>query len=502
MAKPHVTRTVGPIHFEDLDPHRFEDLVRQLVYDFRSWQSIESTGRGGADDGFDVRAFEEVRMLAPVAADEVDREDAPHPMEGNLWMIQCKREKEVGPKKVTTIISDALAIQTPPYGYILAAPAHFSKAAHDRFREELRSRGVMEFYLWGAGELEDMLFQPKNDHILFAFFGISLVTKRRSKTASVRSTVMAKNKLMRLLGDEPSGRILVRDLNDENYPFGDDYPDFDKNPRWKEYQVHSFDPRGLVVTVARHFAYLDRSGKKWDYTKVVDEDQSLMGRRPDDQEQRLQAQRLAVKGFWELLPRANRAVWVRRELIRFEKIEYIDDKGDGDFKMPHVYVLYDAKRGPFSGYHEYLEVNEHTGASLKSLTRATIFPDEFSAPSFGTIHRDQPLVMDEATRLRLQHGRQEVTLYGLGAQYSHLKPTDVAPVDGQNSRSGEKLYAKVTSTRVLKAEILLKLSEDNPTIQHDIERQVGRALKVSDKIRVVEAAGIYEWQIDQNRPVI
>ena len=27
MAKPHITRTVGPIHFEDLDPHRFEDLA-------------------------------------------------------------------------------------------------------------------------------------------------------------------------------------------------------------------------------------------------------------------------------------------------------------------------------------------------------------------------------------------------------------------------------------------------------------------------------------------
>ena len=34
----------------------------------------------------------------------------------------------------------------------------------------------MEFYLWGAGELEDMLYQPKNDHILFAFFGISLTS--------------------------------------------------------------------------------------------------------------------------------------------------------------------------------------------------------------------------------------------------------------------------------------------------------------------------------------
>src|SRR5215207_1522029 len=95
-SKQHVTRTLGPIHFEDLDPHRFEDLVRQLIYDLKAWQSIESTGRGGADDGFDVRAYE-MAQAAPVPEGEEGVEGPPHPMEGNLWMIQSKREKELGP---------------------------------------------------------------------------------------------------------------------------------------------------------------------------------------------------------------------------------------------------------------------------------------------------------------------------------------------------------------------------------------------------------------------
>src|SRR5882724_9092704 len=113
MAKPHVTRTFGPIHFEDLDPHRFEDLVRQLTYDFKQWQSIESIGRGGADDGFDIRAYE-VLLPSATPADEDTQEDAPHPMEGNLWMIQCKREKELGPKRVKAILSDAVNADGPP----------------------------------------------------------------------------------------------------------------------------------------------------------------------------------------------------------------------------------------------------------------------------------------------------------------------------------------------------------------------------------------------------
>ncbi len=44
MSKINISRTYGPIHFEDLDPHRFEDLVRELIYDYKDWQSIERSG--------------------------------------------------------------------------------------------------------------------------------------------------------------------------------------------------------------------------------------------------------------------------------------------------------------------------------------------------------------------------------------------------------------------------------------------------------------------------
>ena len=31
MTKPTPARTTGPLHFEDLEPHRSEDLVRRLI---------------------------------------------------------------------------------------------------------------------------------------------------------------------------------------------------------------------------------------------------------------------------------------------------------------------------------------------------------------------------------------------------------------------------------------------------------------------------------------
>jgi len=65
------SRTLGPLHFEDLEPHRFEDLVRQLVHDMRQWQAIEATGRLGGDEGFDICASESL-PIEPVSDEEQD----------------------------------------------------------------------------------------------------------------------------------------------------------------------------------------------------------------------------------------------------------------------------------------------------------------------------------------------------------------------------------------------------------------------------------------------
>jgi hypothetical protein len=63
--KPRPSRTFNPLHFDDLDPHRFEDLVRQLVYGFRNWNRLEAIGRSGADAGVDIRGVELHRSTEP-----------------------------------------------------------------------------------------------------------------------------------------------------------------------------------------------------------------------------------------------------------------------------------------------------------------------------------------------------------------------------------------------------------------------------------------------------
>jgi hypothetical protein len=95
MARSNITKILGPIHFEDLDPHRFEDLVRELVYDFKDWQSIEATGRGGSDDDFDIRAYERIGDAIAESEEYDSGEETPHPMEGRVWMFQRTGPRDV-----------------------------------------------------------------------------------------------------------------------------------------------------------------------------------------------------------------------------------------------------------------------------------------------------------------------------------------------------------------------------------------------------------------------
>jgi hypothetical protein len=247
-------RTIGPLHLEDLEPHRFEDLIRQLLYDFRPWRALESTGRSGADEGFDARGWEAVRpaTVESERAGDEEEEDIPESVgEDRVWLIQCKREKVIGPKKLMSYLDDIPEEERgKPYGIVFAAACDFSKNARDAFRERTREFGFSEAYLWGKGEIEDQLFQPKNDHLLFAYTGISLQTRRRSMKTQVRARLAAKRKANRVL--ESYVAVLIRDATDERYPHLD--PDTSlpriERGRWKVARYDACKADGVQLRVS------------------------------------------------------------------------------------------------------------------------------------------------------------------------------------------------------------------------------------------------------------
>lgn len=350
MAIP--TRTFGPLHFEDLEPHRFEDLVRQLAYDFKPWHSIEATGRAGADRGFDVRAHEALPNAQPKAEDD---DDVSEVVATRLWVVQCKREKSIGPKKLADFLDEIqLDKSEDGWGIIFAASCNFSLSARDTFRAKARELGFSEAHLWGKGELEDALFQPKNDHLLFAYMGISLQARRRSARTEIRSRLTMKRKTKKLI--TPMRPVLVRDVTDDRYP----YMDSDKTKslferrRWKVYSAGQCKHDGLHLLRQRHFAFLDDDDEHWDFAETMNDAEHSRYEDPwsNVDGNRIDQARVEAMALWEALPEQNRAWFEHHIILPYENILDIDEDGDEIFRNPHIFVsdLSGVPPGPFRRY--------------------------------------------------------------------------------------------------------------------------------------------------------
>jgi len=481
------------MHFEDLDPKRFEDLVRQLIYDFKDWQSIEATGRGGADDGFDIRAFEKVYT---VDNDDETAEERPQPMEGNSWMIQCKREKEASPAKIKKIIGDNIQPENPAYGYILAVSSNISKKTYDVFREEVRAKGVMEFYIWGKSELEDLLYQPKNDRILFTFFGISLVSRRHSRSTEVRTIVATKNKMMRILADEVnmSKSVLIRDLKDEHYPYSFQISDFKQHPRWQEYMAFAHHPKGTLFHVHEYHAYVNQQNKTYDFTDKAD----IIYRTKEDDEERKEAlaKRKPVMFFWELLERKTQAYYHIEGIIKYQDMAVIDDKGDKAYEFPHIFVDY-LGRSPFSGTRSIIKQG-HLLIDLSEYKRIKIFPDIFPEPAFGEIYRDKAIILNNQTLKAIRNNPQELrTLYTTTFDYDYLKPKDVIPIRGEEAVDGEVKFVMVTYIRKQNTGNYLEEHENQWIARQEIEQQLGAMPDDNKQLTILELKAIYEWELEK-----
>jgi hypothetical protein len=137
-----------------------------------------------------------------VSDEREDDEDEDRAPTTRLWLIQCKREKTITPKKLGEYLEGLPQSRDEPiYGLIFAAACDLSKTSRDLFRTKAREMGFSEAYLWGKGEVEDQLFQPKNDHLLFAYCGFSLQVRKRGLKTEVRSYLSTKRKATKLLQD-------------------------------------------------------------------------------------------------------------------------------------------------------------------------------------------------------------------------------------------------------------------------------------------------------------
>jgi hypothetical protein len=351
------TRTYNPLPFTDLEPKRFEDLVRQLVYDFRPWRRLEATGRSGSDDGFDARALEIVDVpdaTAPVDQDEPEDERAADGAADRLWLIQCKRERTISPAKLKGYLGQiSFAPEEKLHGIIFAAACDFSKASRDAFYAWCRDQGISEAMIWGKAELEDQLYQPKNDNLLFAYFGISLTIRRRTQAVQIRSEIATKRKLKKTILLS-SADVLLRDPSAEEYPR---VKEGERPTKWGIYAPETLSHNGLEMGISWFFAFLDPDTGEWDAADAVPAMRRHHHWRVEDE--RLDKLEQMAREVWDQLPESNRA-WLKIfGAIRLRDIVAIDEVGDDLFEGVHVYVPFSPANGPFYGFMRRLEIPRH-----------------------------------------------------------------------------------------------------------------------------------------------
>ncbi len=376
------TRTLNPLPFEHLEPKRFEDLIRQLAYDFRNWEKLEPTGRAGSDDGFDARGWEIVSDTSSVVEADDDERDDPgsDPVtERRIWLIQCKREKEIGPKKLANYLTGIeRSAGRQLYGIILAAPCDFSKQARDVLIAWCARNGLSEWVLWGKADIEDLLYQPKYDHLLFAYFGVSLQIRKRSVGAEVRRQIAIKRKLKRIL--EAKGRnrpVLLRDPTDIRYPGVDESaPPEKRDHRWLVRTENGRGHQGLKIIVATYFAWVSDDGGQWDMANMYNDGLLHEFDDPWGGQSRSDALREEILSFWQALPDRNRRKVVFFAFLPFDKIIDVDDIGDDVTSHVHIYVLWENGKLPLKGVY----VERHGGDEFASReTRVKKFPDNLRA---------------------------------------------------------------------------------------------------------------------------
>ena len=197
---------------------------------------------------------------------------------------------------------------------------------------------MIEAHLWGKGEIEDMLFQPKNDHLLFAYFGISLQVRRRSLRTDVRSRVATKRKAQKFLLHRD---VLVRDAGDERYPYLDDDQHMRRldRGRWFVSNVSDCHHDGVHLVGGRHLAFLADDGVSWDYAEKMNDVNHLHDPWREEVliEQRYQA-REEARAIWDALGEKNRGIFVVYLVLPYENILVIDENGDEMFGEPHIYT--------------------------------------------------------------------------------------------------------------------------------------------------------------------
>jgi hypothetical protein len=331
------------LHFEDLEPRRFEDLSLALVYRQHRWEDIHHDGRVGSDAGVDIRAVEKLA-------------------DGSLrfWSVQCKRYSSFGPSDAKRAVADAIEhAASPPDVLLLVVGCDVSQATRTAFEGEAGVAGIAAAILWTASKIETMLYAEHHD-LLFGYFGVSLAGQVQSKEGHLKRGLALKRKLIKLF---PSTHghpdVIVRSIDDERYPEVDAEPEGRISSWFKaEFGGHYHNGVELILSIREVIA--DPDGR-WAFVEYSEEAVRNGGAETSFDASRYELVKVFTVGR-----------------IPFRNIVEVDEDGDEYYRDAHLYCRFANNGEPYEailqrevdGYQEFVAENQFRFADRQSATGA------------------------------------------------------------------------------------------------------------------------------------
>jgi hypothetical protein len=136
-----LSKTVNPIHFEDLDGSQFERLVFAYHARAHKWRSLEWYGQAGSDLGRDIWGV---------------RDDGT--ADGESMCIQCVNRKNLTFAKAEQDTKKVLKAPSGiPKRFRIVARSTVSAKMRDRIKAHLTNKGVTHCDVWSGAEFEELV---------------------------------------------------------------------------------------------------------------------------------------------------------------------------------------------------------------------------------------------------------------------------------------------------------------------------------------------------------
>lgn len=312
-----VTKTMGRLHFDDLEPIRFEELCLSIVYRMRRWATLDHLGKMGSDGGVDIRACEQLENGKK-----------------NIHHFQCKRYTKLTKTELRKIVNDYSA-KNPNKAdyYYLVTACSLSKEYLDYFNGLCEKAGFRNVIVWTASILEALLYDNYHD-LLFVFFGVNMTSKRNDRIAAIRRNIELKHKMREdflksftsLSNDErrellsspwkkfKHSDVLIRSIYDTKYPDNTRLTG-DNSAGYFRAEVFDFYHNGLQVGASPYGMTAKVKVKEWIDGEEVDA---------------IEEMHLRVIGC-----------------IPFENIIAYDADGDEYYRFPHLFCDFPNGSDPF-----------------------------------------------------------------------------------------------------------------------------------------------------------